>query len=223
MIHSDEDLSKYNLVHEFNLLNKKLNVDENDLIIIIVEMPSVAKNAIGAVMDRTQYCLTGIPAETRIPNHVTATSSYARPLSGAHRMYPETDIATICIDEYYLTDIKKDMPETLESKKERFLTDLRLNEELAQTIISSAYLSSFEEIVKKYPKLEPKDIANFFINTLADLKKREKLDINKLKKTDVDDIFKNLSTGNLLKETIPQFVKIKLDHPELFSDGHFYP
>ncbi|MEA3229928.1 MAG: Glu-tRNA(Gln) amidotransferase subunit GatE, partial [archaeon] len=87
MIHTDEDLSKYRLVHEFNLLRKKLNAKETDLVLIIVERKHIAEKATNAVLNRVKHCFTGIPAETRVPNHVDATTNYSRPLSGAHRMY----------------------------------------------------------------------------------------------------------------------------------------
>ncbi|MBW6462272.1 MAG: Glu-tRNA(Gln) amidotransferase subunit GatE [DPANN group archaeon] len=218
MIHTDEDLSKYNLAHEFNLLKKLLNAQPDDLILIIAETKTIAEQSIDAVIMRTKYVLKGVPEETRIPNHVTATSSYARPLSGAHRMYPETDVKTICIAPGYLDRIRKDMPETLESKRSRFEKELKLNAELASTITISHYLSTFETLTKKYKNVDAKDIANFFINTLSDLKKRESIDISRLSETDYEDMFAQVSDGRLLKDTISQFVKIKIKHPELFAD-----
>ena len=217
MIHTDEDLSKYNLVHEFNLLKEKLDACDDDLILIIAETKTVAEQSIAAVIKRTQYCLKGVPEETRIPNHVTATSSYARPLSGAHRMYPETDVKTMRITSDYLAKIREDMPETLESKRERFEKDLKLNAELASAIITSPHLSYFETITQNNKNINAKDIANFFINTLSDLKKRENIDISKLSQTDFEDMFAQISEGKLLKYTISQFVKIKVKHPELFA------
>ncbi|NOQ55592.1 MAG: Glu-tRNA(Gln) amidotransferase subunit GatE [Nanohaloarchaea archaeon] len=218
MVHTDEDLSKYKLVHEFNILKEKLDAKDDDLILMIAESKTIAEQSIDAVIKRTRYCLEGVPAETRIPNHVDATSSYARPLSGAHRMYPETDVATMKITDEYLTEIKKDMPETLESKRKRFEKDLKLNSELASTIISSPYLTHFETLSQNHKDVDAKDIANFFINTLSDLKKRENIDITSLSLDNFEDIFKNISCGKLLKDTIPQFVKIKVKHPELFAD-----
>jgi len=218
MLHTDEDLSKYSLVHEFGLIRKKLQAKDDDLVLIIAETKTTAENAIKSVLDRARQCLVGLPEETRVPNHADATSSYARPLSGAHRMYPETDIATINVSTGYLTSIVKDMPETLESKRERFEQKLGLNSELSSAIISSGYLPIFEKITAKNKNILPKDIANFFVNTLADLKKRDKIDVSKIHDSGFEDLFRNLDKGNMLKDTIPQFLKIKADHPELFAD-----
>ncbi len=218
MLHTDEDLSKYSIVHEFSLVRKKLQAKDDDLVLIIAETKTTAENAINSVFDRARQCLVGLPEETRVPNHADATSSYARPLSGAHRMYPETDIATINVSAGYLASIVKDMPETLETKKERFEQKLGLNSELSSAIISSGHLPVFEKITAANKNILPKDIANFFVNTLADLKKRDKIDVSKIHDSGFEDLFRNLAKGNMLKDTIPQFLKIKAGHPELFAD-----
>ncbi len=218
MLHTDEDLSKYSIVHEFSLVRKKLQAKDDDLVLIIAETKTTAENAINSVLDRARQCLVGLPEETRVPNHADATSSYARPLSGAHRMYPETDIATIKVAAGYLASIVKDMPETLESKRERFEQELGLNSELSSAIISSSYLVLFEKISDSCKVMEPKDVANFFVNTLADLKKRDKVEVSRIHDSGFEDLFRSLDKGNMLKDTIPQFLKIKAGHPELFAD-----
>ena len=218
MLHTDEDLSKYSIVHEFSLVRKKLQAKDDDLVLIIAETKTTAENAINSVFDRARQCLVGLPEETRVPNHADATSSYARPLSGAHRMYPETDIATIKVSAGYLASIVKDMPETLESKRERFEQELGLNSELSSAIISSSYLVLFEKISNSCKVMEPKDVANFFVNTLADLKKRDKVEVSRIHDSGFEDLFRSLDKGNMLKDTIPQFLKIKAGHPELFAE-----
>ncbi len=218
MLHTDEDLSKYSIVHEFSLVRKKLQAKDDDLVLIIAETKTTAENAINSVFDRARQCLVGLPEETRVPNHADATSSYARPLSGAHRMYPETDIATIKVSAGYLASIVKDMPETLESKRERFEQKLGLNSELSSAIISSSYLVLFEKISDSCKVMEPKDVANFFVNTLADLKKRDKVEVSRIHDSGFEDLFRSLDKGNMLKDTIPQFLKIKAGHPELFAE-----
>ncbi len=218
MLHTDEDLSRYSLVHEFNLVSKKLQAKDDDLILIIAENKTTAENAILSVLDRARQCLVGLPEETRVPNHADATSSYARPLSGAHRMYPETDAPTIKVSAGYLASIVKDMPETLEAKRKRFEQKLGLNSELSSAIISSGYLPVFEKITALNKNILPKDIANFFVNTLADIKKRNNVKVSKIHDSGFEDLFHSLDKGNLLKDTIPQFLKIKSGHPELFAD-----
>ncbi len=218
MIHTDEDLSKYGLVHEFNLMIKKLDAEEEDLVLLIAETKATAEKAIGSVLKRAVQCLAGLPAETRVPNHADATSSYARPLSGAHRMYPETDIGTIFVSRQYISSLAKELPETLEDKRKRLEKEQSLNSELASAIISSPYLALFEKISKDNKSIPAKDIANFFVNTLADMKKREDIDFSNVKDSGFEDLFNHLSKGKIGKDTIPQFMKLKAKHPELFAE-----
>ena len=106
MIHSDENLKKYKLENEFKKLRKSFNAKDNDLILIVAEKKEITEKAIDAVYQRALYCLKGVPEETRIPNHNDATSSYARPLPGANRLYPETDIPNIQVTKKILDSIK---------------------------------------------------------------------------------------------------------------------
>ncbi len=218
MIHTDEDLSRYHLEEEFGVLKEKLGAGKDDLVLMVAGMPDVSRNAIDAILDRISACVSGVPEETRVPNHADATSSYARPLSGSHRMYPETDIATIVIDDDYLESIRGLMPETLEAKEERFRRELKLNSELSSAIISSPYLGLFQRLVGMDLSLPPKDIANFFVNTLVDFRKREDADLSAIDDDRLIEIFRCLDQGRILKDTLPILLKRCIEHPEMFID-----
>jgi glutamyl-tRNA(Gln) amidotransferase subunit E len=164
MIHTDEDLSKYRLEKEFGKLNKK----EEDLIIIISEKEEVAKKAVDAVYERALYCLIGIPEETRIPNHNDATSSYARPLPGAHRLYPETDVPNIVVTKKMIESIK--LPELVNEKIERLSKTYKLDKSIAKEIIREGY--DFERYVKRFRNIEASFIARFLIEMPKEIKKR---------------------------------------------------
>ncbi|MBW6451287.1 MAG: Glu-tRNA(Gln) amidotransferase subunit GatE [DPANN group archaeon] len=212
MIHSDEDLSKYGLETEFKTLSKYLDAKKNDLVLIIIESESVAKKAINSVIDRINYCLVGVPKETRVPNHVLATTSYARPLPGSDRMYPETDVASIVIDSITLNKISKMLPETLDAKRQRFEANLGINVELVNALISSKYLYLFDILSSKYAPVA-KEIANCFVNTLFDLKSRENLDIALLDDIFFDELFSLLIKQKIKKAIIPYILSEKIKTP----------
>ena len=205
MIHTDEDLKKYKLESEFNHLKRMFNAGSDDAVIIVAEQDEIAKKAINSVYERALYVLTGVPEETRIPNHDNATTSYARPLPGSHRMYPETDVLNIRAGARAVKEIE--IPELLPDKIKRFIKEYIIDEATAKEIISKGY--KFEKYIEKYSKIEPKYIASFLVEIPKEIKKRYKKDI---KSEDyIDEIFAKLSKEEVSREAVFEIL-VELSH-----------
>ena len=71
-----------------------------------------------------------------------------RPLPGAARMYPETDVPQIEISQEYFDSIET--PELLTERAKRFAAESGLNKELAEKIAYSKYLPLFERTIETY-------------------------------------------------------------------------
>lgn len=198
IIHSDEDLSKYKLEQEFQSLKKLFKAREDDLILIVAEKEDICKKAIDSIYERSLYCLKGIPKETRIPNHLDATSSYARPLPGSHRMYPETDIPYININEFIIKKIK--IPELLKDKINRYKKDYEIDENISRELIKNF---DFDYFVKKYNKIDPKFLAISILDYPKEIKKRynKELDIDG-KITKIDEVYEKLNKQEITKEAV---------------------
>ncbi len=166
MIHSDETLNKYELEIEFKKIRKSFKAKDNDLILIVAEKKEITEKAIDAVYQRALYCLKGVPEETRIPNHNDATSSYARPLPGANRLYPETDIPNIKVTKKMLDSIK--LPELISSKIKKLAKKYNIDRTIAKELLAS----NFEILVKRFVNLEPRIIAHSLVVTPKEIKKR---------------------------------------------------
>ena len=207
MIHTDENLSKYKLDREFAVLCKKLGSKPEDAVIIITGQQEMVSKAINAVHERAKLLLKCVPEETRIPNHVDATSSYARPLPGEARMYPETDELDIEVDNDMLLMMEKTMPELLEAKENRYIMDYGINRQIARYLVDSRFVHVFENMVRRFGSKYAKKIANFFVNDLADLKKRENIDVDSIPESFFVDIFDSYVRGLIVYEAV--FVIIK--------------
>jgi glutamyl-tRNA(Gln) amidotransferase subunit E len=70
------------------------------------------------VIERARLALEGIPEETRrgLPD---GNSAYMRPLPGAARMYPETDVPSVVVTRDMLDSIE--LPELLPERKARYM------------------------------------------------------------------------------------------------------
>lgn len=146
------------------------------------------------------------------------TTSYMRPLPGASRLYPETDVTYEAVDKKRLLEIRSKLSEILEDKKERFKREFNLNEELANQVIHSRYLNLFEKFVKEF-KIKPKYVANIFVNVLPDLKRRENIDISRIKPEHLGDVLRLLNKKSIIKDSLPVLFKEICIHPAKTVDS----
>ncbi len=200
IIHSDEDLQKYGIEKEFVGLKLLLGARDGDLIAIVAADKKTAHRALEAAVNRVNGLLAGVPKETRRALS-SGDSEFMRPLPGAARMYPETDVAPIEIPKSGIKKIK--LPETLDKKFARL--EKEVGGELARQIMASDYLDIFEDIAAKY-KTDKKSLVVFFANTLPQLKAQENMDIGKISERVFFEIFALLRKGKISKDKMPQIV-----------------
>ncbi len=205
MIHSDEDLGRYGLLKEFSELRKKLKAHEQDIVFLVVGQKEVAEKAAAAVLEQAQKFLEGIQEETRVPHHLTATTSYARPLPGAHRMYPETDLEKIEVTEELLADIE--IPELIAEKTLRFEKQYKLAPQLAHEVAKE--FVGFEDLVKKFKKVSPNLIAYVVIEMPKDMKKRLDIDPSKLEFKDFEEVLSYLDRSRANKDAVFEMLREK--------------
>lgn len=160
-----------------------------------------------------QLSLPKVEKEVRTVN-ADGTTRFTRPLPGAARLYPETDIPPILIKKKMIQKIKKELPEPWTKKLTRFKKELKLSDELSNQILRSDYLNLFEKFIKKF-KINPSIIANVFVSTLKDLKKRENIPVENLSDENFEELFKLLEKGKIVKESIPDILAYKVNHPEI--------
>jgi len=193
-IHSDEDVSKYNLEEEFYQLREKMKTD--DLILIVAGKENL-ENACKALLDRVKKLLTGVPEETRVADGLG--SKYIRPLPGAERMYPETDVPPI-LTKPLLKKIK--VPETIEERRKKL--EKQLPGELVQQILTSEYYEIFKELSSGF---DPVLVATTLLNTMKSIK-REGHDVSKITKEHLRAIFELVKKKRISKHVIPDALKL---------------
>ena len=83
-----------------------------------------------------------------------------------YRYFPEPDLVAINLSEEYIQNIKKELPELPESRKERYLKEYNLSEKDANIITASKYLSDlFEGAIKVCNN--PKAVNNWIISDIS--------------------------------------------------------
>ena len=196
IFHSDE-LPNYGISQkEVKLLKKKLRCTTKDAFVIVATDEKKAKIALEAVYERAQEVLNGVPKEVRKAN-ANGTTSYMRPMPGAARMYPETDVPLIKPD---LKNIE--LPELLEDKFIRFEKKYGLSKDLAKFIAKSDKVLLFEELAIKYKKEKPAFIAETLTSTLLEIKRKYNLDTEKLTNDKLRNLFQYLAEDKIHKDII---------------------
>lgn len=161
---------------------------------------------------KRQLSLKKVEEETRVAKP-DGTTDFARPLPGAERMYPETDIQPILLTKEYIDSLRKTLPEPWSKKLERFKSKLKLSDQLAREILGSEYLGLFENIMKTR-KVEASVVANTFTSILKDLERREKVEIDRIPEKGLIEIFDYIEKKRIVKEAIPEILKYLASYPQ---------
>lgn len=209
IIHSDEDLAKYNAADDFLKIREKLGAKENDAVVLIgdnsdgrVALMLVKK--LNQILDKPEKEVRGVQDD--------GTTKFLRPLPGAARLYPETDVIPLSISDEWMETLSKNLPESWMKKYDRFKSKYKLSEDLARQILRSEYLETFEKIMEKV-RIDAAIVANTFTNTLVDLQKREKVDIKRIPVHIYPELFEAIADKRIMKEAIPELLKFFSEKP----------
>jgi glutamyl-tRNA(Gln) amidotransferase subunit E len=204
IFHTDE-LPGYGIsAEEVSKMRNMLSATADDAITIVAAKKGNAEKALDAVVARANQALLGVPEETRraLPD---GNTEFMRPLPGAARMYVETDIPPIVVDEKRLERIRKMLPELPEQKVKRYIGEYKLNKDLAERMSLSENSKLFEELVEKHA-VDPMLIAATLEETLVSLK-REGVMVENVQRAALGEIFDLIKTGDIAKEAIPGILR----------------
>ena len=203
IFHTDE-LPGYGITdEEVSLLRESVEAKAADAVVIVAGEPEKCKGALNAVFERASEALTGVPSETRGPN-ADGTTHFMRPRPGAARMYPETDVVPIGISNDRLKKIGSALPESLDVQLKGLMQEFGLNSKLAGQLMDSDYLPLFRHI-SRGTKASPSLVAVTLTETLKSLE-RESLNVDALTDERIEEVFRFLEQGLVVKESVPDIL-----------------
>ncbi|MCJ7450246.1 MAG: Glu-tRNA(Gln) amidotransferase subunit GatE [Candidatus Nanohaloarchaeota archaeon QJJ-9] len=203
IMHTDEETGKYDLEKEFDKVRTGMGKEEGETVVIAAGEGEKPKKAIEAVKERAEKALNGVPEETRTANN-DFTTSYARPLPGSSRMYPETDIPPFVVDEDYLTSIRENLPDTLEERKEK--AEEEAGRQLAEQLHNASKLRLYENVKDKVD-MDEREVANFLVNKLEDISSRYEVDTDQLGEKDLVATLNLIEGGEITSDAVPDVVE----------------
>lgn len=205
IFHTDE-LPAYGIMAgEVDALRAHLGAGDDECIILIAADPARAACAARQVMRRARSALEGVPEETRKMLEDGSTA-YMRPLPGAARMYPETDVFPVRIDPSWYAVLP--VPELLTDKAARFVRDLQLDPAIASQIASSGQVALFEMAVER--GISPSLTARTLLASIKELS-RSGSDVSRLRDDAILAVLAAVEEGRAAKEAVPGILTAILD------------
>jgi len=204
IFHTDE-LPAYGVTdEEVAALREAVGAGEDDAVAIVADDPETAAQSVEAVADRAEMAIEGVPEETRGAND-DGTSRYLRPLPGAARMYPETDVPPVDPDPSAV-----ETPELLTEKVQRYQDEFGLDAGLAEQVAFGRRWPLFEEQVEA--GVDATLAAQTLESTVTELR-RDGVPVDGL----TDDHFRGVlglvADGELAQEGVPELLEGLAEHP----------
>jgi glutamyl-tRNA(Gln) amidotransferase subunit E len=207
VFHTDE-LPAYGVTDtEVAALREAVGVDEADAVAMVADDDDeTARIAIEAVADRAAAAIEGVPEETRGAND-DGTTRYLRPLPGAARMYPETDVPPVDPDPSAV-----ERPELLDEKRDRYVEQFGLDSGLAEQVAFGRRFPLFETAVAR--GVDPTFAASTLESTTTEIR-RDGAPVERLTDDHFLAVFELVEDGTLAKEGVPAVLTTLAEEPSL--------
>lgn len=202
IFHSDE-LPAYGIGQEYvDAVRQALGSAPGDAFVLCAADEAKARNALEAAVERANEALVGVPEETRDPQP-DGSSTYSRPLPGAARMYPETDVPPIAVPAERMDRIRANLPELPEARTKRIAADYGIHEQQARQLVREGWDDVFEEIAadREMAALAARTLTS----TLSELERD--VDISRLDEAAFKAAFAGVSAGKFAKEAMPDVLR----------------
>ncbi len=210
IFHTDE-LPAYGVTEsEVDALSEAVGAGDDDAVAIVAADTETAELAIEAAAERAETALEGVPEETRGAND-DGTTRYLRPLPGAARMYPETDVPPVELDPS-----KVETPELLTRKVDRYQSEFGLGAGLAEQVAYGRRMPLFERAVDS--GIDATFAAGVLESTLTELR-RDDVEVGVLTDDHLLDVMRLVEDGELAKEGVTAVLSTIAADPELSPEA----
>jgi glutamyl-tRNA(Gln) amidotransferase subunit E len=147
IFHSDE-LPAYGVTDaEVAAVRKALGCDGQDAFALCAESAATARRALEAVAARAKAALDAPAGEVRAVQPDDSTR-FLRPMPGAARLYPETDVPPIRIPEARWTETLAHLPPRPEERVALLVQAHGISKDMAQQLLADGREGDFQEVVQ---------------------------------------------------------------------------
>jgi glutamyl-tRNA(Gln) amidotransferase subunit E len=147
-IHNEEgDLAKkYGFsAGEVHALRERFPLGEHDCFLIAAGPEEALEKAFKSIVERARLAPRGVVSEVRAVNDDN-TTRYLRPMPGAARMYPETDVPPIGVSAKLLGDVRRELPAKPEQRLAQLVRRTGISPALADQLAQTDNVDRFDEV-----------------------------------------------------------------------------
>ena len=223
-IHSEEgDLgAKYGFSEgEVAALKDKLKVGSEDCFLVAAGSPDVLARAFKSIIDRARIAPLGASSEVRAVNLEDMerfSTRFLRPMPGAARMYPETDIPPIRLAGERLERVRAKLPPMPEDQLAEIVRRSGVSPALGEQLAQTDNLDRFEEVALDETSGSAPDagqmvqvnsaVARLLLTELSDAEGDSKFDWKRAREV-IEALRDGMRRGEIAKEAIgPLFVAV---------------
>ena len=200
IFHSDE-LPNYGITaDDVQSISSVLKMNKNDAFILVGGTITLLNGVLFELFNRLKKSLSGVVPETRYAR-IDGVTAFSRPRPGSSRMYPETDIPYISIDEKTVKQLSKVIPQPWDVVIEQISKKYDINKTLAENIFDSQYFILFEKIISQ-TSISPSFVISKLTEDLVSLE-REGYNTSILTEDTLFYLFMQLNNSRISKESIP--------------------
>ena len=167
VFHSDELPAFGVTVAEVAVVRQELGCAEPDAFVLAAGDAGTVRAAMDAVAARAAAAVAGMPREVR-GAQPDGTTRFLRPLPGAARMYPETDVPPVRIGRELLAEVEAIGVELPEEWVRRISAQHGLTPAQALQLLNRGEDAEFEELSSTH---DPRLVARALLSTLPELER----------------------------------------------------
>lgn len=200
IFHSDE-LPNYGIsIDDVQSISSVLRMNKNDAFILVGGSITLLNTVLFELFNRITKSFSGVVPETRYVR-IDGITAFSRPRPGSSRMYPETDIPYISIDDNTMKGLSKNIPQPWDVVIEQISKKYDINKTLAENIFDSQYFILFEKIISQ-TSISPSFIISKLTEDLVSLE-RDGYDTSILNEDVLFYLFMQLNHSRISKESVP--------------------
>lgn len=175
LFHSDE-LPKYGITEEeVSQVRKELGCGGDDAFILVVHEKEYASESLQHIFEIIKELLQGVPEEVRQVDPKGTVTKFIRPMPGAARMYPETDVSEIQVTPEFLERERENIPELYSERLKRLSKEWSCSQKEVEEFLDVFSEENIASLLSKSQK-GAQGLYQLLFDLPKDIKKRDNIE-----------------------------------------------
>ena len=200
---------------EWSAIATLLKAKDSDAQLVFWTAEEDVKTALETIEERCLMAFEGVPEETR-KSLEDGTTIFERVLPGADRMYPDTDSAPIPLEDDYIQQLSRNLPEEIIDRY-RKLKKWGIPEDTYTYIFSKNLFPLVERIINDL-KIRPAYVGTFIGHGLKYAEGRKTIS-GKYDYENIYKLFRYLKKKDLHEQLAEKMLPEIIEHPKLDFDS----